>query len=74
MPFLDQDLSAISLKSMSQEQLSALPAKHQEDKEIRERLKEAVDLDAAVAIAKEIGFDIIKEDFEKISCPKRAKG
>ncbi len=50
---------------MSEEQLTALLAKLNEDAELREKLKGAADLDAAVAIAKEIGFDVSKEDWLK---------
>ncbi len=45
---------------MSEEQLSALFAKLQDDAGLREKLKGAADLDAAVAIAKEAGLDVSK--------------
>ena len=48
---------------MSEEQLSALLAKLNEDSGLQEKLKGAGDLDAAVAIAKEAGFDVTKEDW-----------
>jgi predicted ribosomally synthesized peptide with nif11-like leader len=48
---------------MSEEQLTALLAKLKEDAGLREKLKGAVDLDAAVAIAKEAGFDVSKADW-----------
>jgi predicted ribosomally synthesized peptide with nif11-like leader len=48
---------------MSEEQLSALLAKLKEDAGLREKLKGAADLDAAVAIAKEAGFDVSKVDW-----------
>ncbi len=50
---------------MSEEQLSALLAKLKEDAGLLEKLKGAADLDAAVTIAKEIGFDVSKEDWLK---------
>ena len=48
---------------MSEEQLAALLAKLKEDAGLREKLKVAADLDAAVAIAKEAGFDVSKADW-----------
>ncbi len=45
---------------MSEEQLAALFAKLQDDAGLQEKLKGAADLDAAVAIAKEAGFNISK--------------
>ena len=48
---------------MSEEQLSALLAHLKEDAGLQEKLKAAGDLDAAVAIAKEAGFDVTKEDW-----------
>ena len=48
---------------MSEEQLSALLAKIKQDAELREKLKGASDLDAAVAMAKEAGFDVGKADW-----------
>jgi predicted ribosomally synthesized peptide with nif11-like leader len=50
---------------MSEEQLSALLAKLKEDAGLQEKLKEAADLDAAVVLAKEAGFDVSKEDWLK---------
>ena len=50
---------------MSEEQLSALLAKLKEDAGLQEKLKGAGDLDAAVAIAKEAGFDVSKADWLK---------
>jgi predicted ribosomally synthesized peptide with nif11-like leader len=47
---------------MSEEQLSAFLAKLQEDAGLREKLKNAVDIDAAVAIAREAGFDLTSEN------------
>ena len=47
---------------MSEEQLSALLAKLKEDAGLREKLQGAGDLDAAVAMAKEAGFDLSKAD------------
>jgi predicted ribosomally synthesized peptide with nif11-like leader len=48
---------------MSEEQLSALLAKIKADAGLLEKLKGAADLDAAVAIAKEAGFDVSKADW-----------
>ena len=50
---------------MSEEQLSALLAKVKVDAELQEKLKGAADLDAAVAIAQEAGFDVSKADWLK---------
>ena len=50
---------------MSEEQLSALLAKLKDDEAFLEKLKGAADLDAAVAIAKEAGFDVSKADWLK---------
>ena len=55
----------IAFSSMSEEQLSALLAKLKEDTGLLERFKVAADLDAAVAIAKEAGFDVSKADWLK---------
>jgi predicted ribosomally synthesized peptide with nif11-like leader len=48
---------------MSEEQLSALLAKLKDDAGLQEKLKGASDLDAAVAMAKEAGFDVRKADW-----------
>ena len=48
---------------MSEEQLAALLAKLKEDAVLQEKLKGAADLDAAVALAKEAGFDVSKADW-----------
>ena len=45
---------------MSEEQLAALLAKLKDDAGLQEKLKGAADLDAALAIAKEAGFDVSK--------------
>jgi predicted ribosomally synthesized peptide with nif11-like leader len=50
---------------MSEEQLSALLAKLKDDPGFQEKLKGAADLDDAVAIAKEAGFDVSKADWLK---------
>ena len=50
---------------MSEEQLSALLAKLKDDAGLQENLKGAGDLDAAVALAKEAGFDVSKADLLK---------
>ena len=50
---------------MSEEQFSALLAKIKEDAGLQEKLKGAGELDAAVALAKEAGFDVSKADWLK---------
>jgi predicted ribosomally synthesized peptide with nif11-like leader len=50
---------------MSEEQLSALLVKLKEDAGLLEKLKGAADLDSAVAIAKDAGFDVSKADWLK---------
>ena len=50
-------------QAMSEEQLSALLAKLREDAGLREKLQGAANLDAAVAMAQEAGFDLTKEDW-----------
>ena len=50
---------------MSEEQLSALLAKLNGDAGLLEKLKGASELDKAVAIAKEAGFDVSKADWLK---------
>ena len=50
---------------MSEEQLTALLAKIKEDAGLQEKLKGAADLDAAVALAMEAGFDVGKADWLK---------
>ena len=47
---------------MSEEQLAALLAMLKEDEGLLEKIKDAGDLDAAVAIAKDAGFDVSKAD------------
>jgi predicted ribosomally synthesized peptide with nif11-like leader len=49
--------------AMSEEQLKAPHAKLREDAELQEKFKGAQDLDAAVAIAREAGFDVSKADW-----------
>ena len=50
---------------MSEEQLAALLAKLKDDAVLQEKLKGAADLDAAIALAKEAGFDVSKADWLK---------
>jgi predicted ribosomally synthesized peptide with nif11-like leader len=50
---------------MSEEQLSALLAKLKEDMGLQEKLKGAANLAAAVALAKEAGFDVCQADWIK---------
>jgi len=55
---------------MSEEQLSALLAKLNEDEGLQEKLKGAADLDALLAIAKDAGFDVSKADWLKYQARK----
>ena len=48
---------------MSEEQLTALLAKLKEDASLREKFQSAADLDAVVAQAREVGFDVSKADW-----------
>ena len=50
------------LSAMSAEQLTAFWAAVEADASLEETLKGAADLDAAVAVAKEAGFDVSKAD------------
>jgi predicted ribosomally synthesized peptide with nif11-like leader len=50
---------------MSEEQLAALLAKLKDDAGLQEKLEGAADLDAAVALAKEAGFDVTKANWLK---------
>ncbi len=50
---------------MSEEQLTELLAKLKEDAGLQEKLKGAADLDAAVAMAQEAGFDVSKAGWLK---------
>ena len=53
----------LPLLAMSEDQLSALLANLKDDVGLQEKLKGATDLDAAVAMAKEAGFDVSKADW-----------
>jgi predicted ribosomally synthesized peptide with nif11-like leader len=53
------------LKSMSELQLTALLAKLKDDAGLREKLQGTADLDAALALAKEAGFDVSKTEWLK---------
>jgi predicted ribosomally synthesized peptide with nif11-like leader len=46
---------------MSEQQLTALLAKLKDDAGLREKLQGASDLDAAISLAKEAGFDVKAE-------------
>jgi predicted ribosomally synthesized peptide with nif11-like leader len=48
---------------VSEEQLTAFLAALKDDAELQEKLKGAADLDAAVAMAQEAGFDVSKADW-----------
>jgi predicted ribosomally synthesized peptide with nif11-like leader len=49
--------------AMSEEQFTALLAKLKDDAGLQQKLNGAADLDAALAIAKEAGFDVSKADW-----------
>ena len=51
-----------AIRAMSAEQLKAFVEAVQADEGLQEPLKGAADLDAAVAVAKEAGFDVSKAD------------
>ena len=61
---MDPDLPRTT-QAMSEEQLAALLAKLKNDGGLQEKLKGAADPDAAVALVKEAGFDISKDDWLK---------
>ena len=61
----DDGRESLALLAMSEEQLAALLAKIKEDAGLQEKLRGAADLDAAVALAKEAGFDVSKADWLK---------
>ena len=50
---------------MSEEQLSALLAKLKDDAELREKFRGAADLDSAVEIARQAGFDVDHADWHQ---------
>ena len=58
-------VGVIAVSTMSEEQLSAFLAALKADAGLQEKLKGAADLDAAVAIAKDAGFDVSKADWLK---------
>ena len=55
----------LPLFAMSEEQLSAFLAKLKDDAGLQEKFKGAADLDAAVAIAKEAGYEVSKAEWLK---------
>ena len=55
---------------MSEEQLAALLAKLKEDAGLQEKLQGAADLDAAVSLVKEAGFDVSRADWLKYQAQK----
>jgi len=61
------------LQAMSEEQLAALLAKLKDDAGLQEKLKGAADLDAAIALAKEAGFDVSKADWLKYEAKQTLK-
>ena len=66
-------MEVIAASTMPEEQLLALLAKLKVDAGLQEKLKGASDLDAAVAIAKEAGFDVSKEDWIKSQAKQTLK-
>jgi predicted ribosomally synthesized peptide with nif11-like leader len=48
---------------MSKEQLQALLAKVDDDVDLQAKFKALADLDAAVALCKEVGFEVSKADW-----------
>jgi predicted ribosomally synthesized peptide with nif11-like leader len=50
---------------MPEDQLTALFLKLKDDIDLREKHQGAADLDAALALTKEAGFDVNKEDWPK---------
>lgn len=52
-------------QAMSEEQLLALLAKLKDDAGLREKLKGAADLDAAMTLAQAAGYDVSKADWLK---------
>ena len=56
---------------MSEDQLSSLLATLKVDAEFREKLQGAVDLDSALELANEAGFDVNRDDWSHVlSCGK----
>ena len=56
-------VGVIAVSAMQEEQLSAFLAAVKADAGLQEKLKGAADLDAAMAIAQEAGFDVSKADW-----------
>ena len=57
------NVGGLAVSTMSEEQLSALLAKLKDDAGLLEKLKGATDIDSAVEIANEAGFDVTKADW-----------
>ncbi len=55
----------LPLFAMSGEQLAALLAKLEDDTGLQEKFEGVADLDAALAIAKDAGFDVSKPDWHR---------
>ena len=55
---------------MSEDQLSSLIAKLQADDDFRQKLQNCADLDEAVLIAKEAGFEVSKADWVRYQATK----
>ena len=62
---LDYEGDVYVVSTMSEEQLSAFLTAVKADAGLQEKLKGATDLDAAVAMAQEAGFDVSKADWVK---------
>ena len=58
---------------MSEEQIAALLARLKDDAGLQEKLKGAADLDGAVAMAKEAGFDVSKADWLRYQAKQTLK-
>ena len=57
-------------QAMSEEHFAALLARLKDDAGLREKLQGAADLDAAMALATEAGFDVSKEDWLSHQAPQ----
>jgi predicted ribosomally synthesized peptide with nif11-like leader len=62
---LGYEWSESCLKAMPEDQLSELLTRLKRDPALREKLKAAPDLQTAVLMSKEAGFDISRADLEK---------
>jgi predicted ribosomally synthesized peptide with nif11-like leader len=53
------------VEAMSEEQLARLLARLRDDQQLREKLKGAADMDAAIEIARQAGYDVNPADWLK---------